>query len=118
MRRTPNSYLPLTPIAFEILLSLAEGETHGYGILLDIEERSGGRLRLHAGTLYRAIARLVEEGLLEPRDGRPDAALDDERRRSYGLTRLGRAVGAAEAARLEAQLNAARARRLFQPSES
>ena len=117
-RRSVSDHLPLTPIAFEILLSVAEGEAHGYGILLDIEERSGGRLRPHAGTLYRAIARLVERGLLEELDERPDPELDDERRRYYGLTRLGRAVGAAEAARLEAQLRAAKSRRLFQPRVS
>lgn len=118
MAHDPNRYLPLTPIAFEILLSLAEGETHGYGILLDIVGRSGGRLRPHPGTLYRAIARLVEEGLLEELDERPDPEQGDERRRYYGLTRLGRAAGAAEAARLDAQLNAARVRRLFQPRTS
>lgn len=116
MRRTvANDFLPLTPIAFEILLSLANGESHGYRILLDIEERTDGRLRPHAGTLYRAMARLVEQGLLEELEERPDLELDDERRRYYGLTRLGRAVAAAEAARLQAQVEAARQRRLLKP---
>jgi DNA-binding PadR family transcriptional regulator len=114
----PADFLPLTPIAFEIMISLAAGEAHGYGILMDIGERSGGRLRPHAGTLYRAIARLVEEGLLEELDERPDPELDDERRRYYGLTALGRAVAVAEAARLDAQVRAARARRLFGPAAS
>jgi DNA-binding PadR family transcriptional regulator len=101
-------------LAFEILLATAEREAHGYRILLDIEERTGGRLRPHAGTLYRAIGRLVEQGLLVELDERPAPELDDERRRYYGLTSLGRAVAAAEAARLEDQVRAAR-RRLLRP---
>lgn len=112
----PGSFLPLTPIAFEVLLSLAGGDAHGYRILTDIEERTGGRLRPHPGTLYRAIARLVEQGLLEELDERPDPERVDERRRYYGLTELGRRVAAAEAARLEAQLRHARAMRLFEPA--
>lgn len=105
MRHTkPADHLPLTPIAFEIMLSLADGEAHGYRILTDIGARTDGRLRPHAGTLYRAIARLVEQGLLEELDERPVPELDDERRRYYGLTELGRAVAVAEANRLDAQV--------------
>lgn len=112
----PANFLPLTPIAFEVMLSLAEGDAHGYRILTDIEERTGGRLRPHPGTLYRTIARLVEQGLLEERDERPNPEHDDERRRYYGLTLLGRRVAAAEAARLESQVRDARAKRLLEPA--
>jgi DNA-binding PadR family transcriptional regulator len=111
-RRRPDEHLPLTPVAFEILLALAAGALHGYAILQDIDARTGGRLSLHAGTLYRALARLAEAGLLEELEGRPDAGVD-ERRRYYRLTRLGRRVAAAEAARLERQVGVARARALL-----
>lgn len=111
----PVSFLPLTPVAFEILLALAGGEAHGYAILQEIERRSDGRLSPHAGSLYRAIARLVEDGLIQELDERPDPASDDERRRYYRLTALGRAVAAAEAVRLESQVMSARAARLLKP---
>ena len=103
----------MTPLAFDILLALAGEDRHGYAILLDIAERSGGRLRPHPGTLYRAIARLVETGWVAELDERPDPD-DDERRRYYRLTAAGRRVAAAEARRLELQVRAARARKLLQ----
>jgi len=103
----PAGLLPLTPVAFEILLSLSGGERHGYAIMRAVEQRTGGRTSLHAGTLYRALARLVETGLLEELDERPQPG-SDERRRYYALTALGRAVAAAEARRLESQVGAAR----------
>lgn len=108
----PASFLPLTPVAFEVMLSLAPGSVHGYAILQDIEERTDGRTSLHAGTLYRAIARLVEGGLVEELDERPDPALDDARRRYYALTSLGRRVAAAETERLAERVATARSRRL------
>jgi DNA-binding PadR family transcriptional regulator len=111
-RRTPDEHLPLTPVAFEILLALAGGALHGYAILQDIEARTGGRLALHAGTLYRALARLAEAALLEELEG-PSGPGEDGRRRYYRLTRLGRRVAAAEAARLERQVGVARARALL-----
>lgn len=104
----PASFLPLTPLGFEILLSLSEEERHGYGILQDVQARVKGRMTLHAGTLYRALARLVETGLLEELDERPDPETD-ERRRYYAVTRLGRTVAREEAARLATQVVAARA---------
>ena len=108
----PESFLPLTPVAFEILLALADGERHGYSILQEVEARSGGAVSLHAGTLYRALARLLESDLIEELRSSPDAS-SDERRRYYRLTTRGIAVARAEAGRLEGQLAAARTRRLL-----
>ena len=108
-----DSFLPLTPVAFEILLALADGEQHGYSIMREVDRRSSGAVTLHPGTLYRALARLLESGLIAELDERPDPAHDDERRRYYQLTDRGIAVARAEAQRLESQLSAARARRLL-----
>lgn len=108
-----GSHLPLTPIAFEILLALGNGERHGYAIMQEVERRTGGGLSLHPGTLYRAMDRLVRAGLLQELDERPDPDLDDQRRRAYfRMTSLGQRVGAAEAQRLMGQVDAARARNL------
>lgn len=104
-------FLPLTPVAFEILLCLATGEKHGYAILREIERRTEGRLGLHAGSLYRAMARLVEEGLLVTVDAPADEL--DRRRRYYAVTVLGREVARAEALRLRTQLEAARGAELL-----
>jgi DNA-binding PadR family transcriptional regulator len=102
-----DDHLPLTPLAFEVLLALAPHERHGYAIMRAVEERAGGAISLHAGTLYRALARLVETGLLEEVD--PPAEPDhDERRRYYRLTGLGSRVARAEALRLESQVGSAR----------
>ncbi len=105
--------LPLTPVVFEILLALGGGEQHGYAIMRDIAERTGGRIELHAGTLYRALSRLLDGGFIEELNERPSGEYDDQRRRYYRLTPLGAAVARGEAERLEAQLSIARARRLF-----
>jgi DNA-binding PadR family transcriptional regulator len=109
MTGNPRSHLPLTEVAFEILLSLADGERHGYDLMKDIERRTDGRLRLHPGTLYRALARLVDDGLVEQRNA--DGALADERRRPVRMTRLGAKVARAESERLAAQVAQARERR-------
>jgi DNA-binding PadR family transcriptional regulator len=109
----PESFVPLTPVAFEILLALADGERHGYSILQEVESRSGGAVSLHAGTLYRALARLLESDLIEELRHSPDPTSDDERRRYYRLTTRGLAVAKAEVGRLEGQLAAARTRRLL-----
>jgi DNA-binding PadR family transcriptional regulator len=106
----PTSFLPLTSVAFEILVTLAHGDAHGYSMLTDIRERTGQPLR--PGSLYRAIGRLLDDALVEELDERPDPEFDDERRRYYRLTDLGRQVAAAEAARLEAQVRHARAAKL------
>ena len=102
---------PLTPVVFEILVSLAAGERHGYSILIVVRERTGASLR--PGTLYRALNRLLVDGLVEELEERPDPKLDDERRRYYRLTDLGLRTARAEAARLEAQVRAAREARLL-----
>lgn len=111
----PAERIPLTPIAFEILLSLIEDDLHGYAIMQTVEARSGGATSLHAGTLYRALSRLVDGGLIEELDEAPDADADG-RRRYYRITADGRAVAAAEARRLEGQLGAARAYGLLGPA--
>jgi DNA-binding PadR family transcriptional regulator len=109
----PDTFLPLTPVAFEILLALADGERHGYSILQEVESRSGCTVALHAGTLYRALARLLESALIDELTESPDPTSGDERRRYYRLTARGIAVARAEVARLEGQLSAARSRRLL-----
>jgi len=100
-------FLPLTPVVFEIALALAAGDRHGYEIMQDVERRTGGQIVLHPGTLYRALGRLLDQGLIEELDERP-AAGDDERRRYYRLSPLGHAVARAEIERLASQLSAAR----------
>lgn len=112
MTRDPDGFLPLTPIAFEILLALGEDERHGYAVLQAMEARSSGSVSLHAGTLYRALARLVDRGLLEELDEAPDPDTD-ERRRYYRRTELGRRVASAEARRLASQVGSARAQGLL-----
>ena len=108
----PERFLPLTPVVLEIALSLAAGERHGYEIMQDVERRTGGRIVLHPGTLYRALARLLDQKLIEELDeGRSPSTKDDERRRYYKLTPLGHAVARAEVDRLASQITAAR--RLF-----
>ena len=109
------SFLPLTPVAFEILLALAEEDRHGYDIMLEIERRTAGRVSLNPGTLYRALDRLVEQGLLASsfQAVEPARAGGGERRRLFALSPLGQAVAAAEAARLDDQVRAARSVKLF-----
>ncbi len=108
----PSSLLPLSEAVFHILLALAAGERHGYGILLEVEERTGGRVRLGPGTLYGAIKRLRGQGLVEETAGEEDDPTD-ERRRYYRLTPLGREVAVLEARRLERLLDAARGKRIL-----
>src|SRR5687768_2169723 len=100
-QRDPQDFLPLSPAVFNILLALADGEKHGYGIMLEIAAHTGGKLRLGPGTLYGSIKRLLEDGLIEESAERPDPAHDDERRRYYRLTEYGQRVAAAEATHLE-----------------
>ena len=106
-------HLPLTPAVFHILLALADCEKHGYAIMREVEETSGGRMLMGPGTLYGAIKRLLRAGLIAEADERPDPSLDDSRRRYYALTELGRRVLAAEAERLENLVEIARRRDLL-----
>jgi DNA-binding PadR family transcriptional regulator len=94
--------LPLRPVALQVLLTLAEGERHGYGITQDIAGRTSARMRLEPGNLYRSLRALLDDRLIEESDRRPAPDLDDERRRYYRITPLGRRVAGAEIARLEA----------------
>lgn len=111
-----ESYLPLSAVVFEILLALAGEDRHGYDIMREVERRTEERLSLYPGTLYRAVNRLLAEGLIEELEERPARPNDDERRRYYRLTRLGRNVAGAEARRLASQVRAARARNLLKGS--
>jgi DNA-binding PadR family transcriptional regulator len=104
----PDDFLPLPRDTFDVLVSLADRDRHGYAILQDIAERSG-RIRLSPSTLYAVIKRLLESELIEELSERPDPAHDDERRRYYRLTALGRRVAESEAARLTRLLADARA---------
>lgn len=100
MREDVQSLLPLTPTVFHMLLALADGEKHGYGIMRAVEAETQGQMQIRTGSLYGAIRRMIEAGLIEEVSERPDPELDDERRRYYGLTNFGRRVLAAEAARV------------------
>jgi DNA-binding PadR family transcriptional regulator len=113
-----RDHLPLTDVVFQILLALAGGPAHGYGVLIEVERRTAGAVKLRPGTLYRAIARLAEGGLLEEAAERPAPELDDERRRYYRLTDLGRRVAAAEARRRSRELEWARDAGLLQPKKA
>ena len=108
-RRDPHSHLPLKAVDFHILLVLTGQELHGYGIVKEIEGRSGGRLRLEPGNLYRYIRRLVEEGMIEAAGRRSASDALKERRRYYRVTSFGRRVLSAEAARMRALAAAAEA---------
>jgi DNA-binding PadR family transcriptional regulator len=105
--------LPLTPAVFHILLALADGERHGYGIMLEVDRITTGQLRLGPGTLYRSIQRMLVDGLIVERKEAVDPEVDDERRRYYRLTKLGLEVGRAEAQRLETLVKASRQRGLL-----
>jgi DNA-binding PadR family transcriptional regulator len=122
-RGDPEELLPLTPVALNILLALADEERHGYGIGLEVRERTGGKMRLGPGTLYGSIKRMVDGGLIAESEERPEEEPDDgsrrydaERRRYYRLTGFGERVLAAELARLEGVVRTARAKGIFPPS--
>ena len=101
-------FLPLSAQQFQILLALVDDDRHGYGIILDVEARTGGVVRLGTGTLYTAVSGLVDDGLIVESSRRPAAAADDHRRKYYRLTALGRKVLEAETTRLEALVREAR----------
>lgn len=111
--RQPSSFLPLTPAEFHILLALAPGELHGYGIMQEVARRTRGEVQLVAGTLYGSIKRMVSSGLIEECEERGASESDDDRRRYYQMTELGRRVAAAEAERLEGLVRTARASKIL-----
>jgi DNA-binding PadR family transcriptional regulator len=117
MNRSPDALLPFTAVEFEILLSLAGGDLHGYAILQDIEMRTEGRLSLRPGTLYRAISRLLDHGLIAEL-AETSRSSGDLRRRTYHLTTEGRKLAAREAERLARQVTTARARRVLKRGEA
>ena len=106
-----DDFLPLKPNRLHVLLSLADQEQHGYGIMQEVLERTGGKVRLWPATLYGTLKRSIEEGLIVESSERPAAELDDARRRYYQLTLLGRQVLAAESERLEDLVRILHARR-------
>ena len=112
MTNDTDALLPLPPATFQILVALADEDRHGYAIMQDVSHRTGGEVRLSAGTLYRSIQRMLEQGLISELRERPAPELDDERRRYYRLTAFGRQVARAEARRLAQMLKLARARGL------
>jgi len=116
--KDPRNHLPLTPAVFHILLALADGQKHGYGVIVDVRERTAGEIRLGTGTLYTAIKRLLGQGLIEEAEEAGDEAnAGDERRRYYQLRPLGLEVAQAEAARLQRVVGLARERELL-PAEA
>lgn len=108
---------PLTTAVFHILLSLADGEKHGYAIMKDIETQTAGQIKMGPGTLYGSIKRMLASGLIEESGQRPDPELDDERRRYYRLTGVGRKVAAAESQRLVELVNLARQKHILVSSQ-
>ena len=110
---SPDSFLPLTPAVFHILLALADGEKHGYAIMQEVEGMTEGKVQMGPGTLYGSIKRMLSAGLIEESDDRPDPTLDDERRRYYRQTGLGRRVLREEAERMAELTVLARRKRVL-----
>src|SRR5438445_1879612 len=116
-KRDAEGLLPLTPAVFHILLALADGERHGYGIMQEIAARTDGTMRMGPGTLYGSIKRMLADGLIEASEERPDPEADDERRRYYRLTNFGHRVLQAEAQRLEQLVRLAQTKHVLSPAE-
>ena len=110
--RTPSEMIPLPVSQLHILMALAAGDKHGYGIMREVEGFTDGAVRMGPGTLYGAVKRMLAAGLIVESDERPDPELDDERRRYYRITELGGRALDAEVARMEGLARAARARRV------
>ena len=103
-----EDFLPLPAAVFHILVAIGEGERHGYSIMQDIAERTNNKIRMSPGTLYAAVKRMLEQGLIEEVRGSHTLS-DDERRRYYRIAKLGRRVVSAEAARMSEMLQQAKA---------
>ena len=112
--QSPESFLPLTPAVFNILLALADREMHGYAIMLEVEANTAGQVKMGPGTLYGSIKRLLKASLIDECEERPDPQMDDQRRRYYRLTGLGRRVLGAEAQRLADQMASVYAKGILQ----
>ncbi len=111
--KNPESLVPLTPAVFHILLALADGEHHGYGIMKIVEVHTDGHVTMGPGTLYGSIKRMLAANLIEESDERPDPDMDDSRRRYYRLTGFGARVLTAEATRLSKAVHLARQKNLL-----
>jgi len=116
--RKAEDMLPLTPAVLHILLALADGECHGYGIMQEVTRRAGGQVKMGPGTLYGSIKRMLADGLIEEAGERPDPALDDERRRYYRLTSFGLRVLQAEVLRLQQLVRLAQSKQVIGGSEA
>lgn len=116
--RDPAALLPLTPATFHVLVALADGDRHGYGVIREVSTRTAGQVELGTGTLYGIIKRLLADNLVVESKRRPAAAQDDERRRYYRLTPFGRLVVTAETARLEAMVEGARGTRTLRRNDA
>jgi DNA-binding PadR family transcriptional regulator len=114
----PESLLPLRPSVFHILLSLSDGDLHGYGIMQEVAEHTEGQIKLGPGTLYGAIKRLLNGRLIVEADERPDPEMDDERRRYYRLTDFGKQVLKAELRRISRMVSVAQSKRLIPKTRS
>ena len=109
MTNDADALLPLPPVTFHILVALADEDRHGYAIMQEVGARTGGTLKLSAGTLYRSVQRMLDQGMITEISARPARDMDDERRRYYRITPFGRSVATAEARRLAHMLKLARA---------
>lgn len=116
--RKAEDMLPLTPAVLHILLALADGERHGYGIMQEVTRRAGGQVKMGPGTLYGSLKRMLADGLIEEAGERPDPALDDERRRYYRLTGFGLRVMQAEVLRLHQIVLLAQSKQVMGGSET
>lgn len=111
--QNPEEHLPLTPAVFNILLALADGKKHGYGIMLEVEANTQAQVIMGPGTLYGSIKRMLQADLIEESDEHADPEMDDQRRRYYQLTGLGQRVLHMEAERLVSQVRIARSKKVF-----
>lgn len=111
--QNPEEFIPLTPAVFNILLALANSEKHGYGIMLEVETNTDGQVLMGPGTLYGSIKRMLKAGLIEESDERADPEMDDQRRKYYRLTDLGKRTLRMEAERLASQVMIAKAKNVF-----
>ena len=109
----PRSFLPLTPVVFHILMALSTEDRHGYAIIKEVEASTEGRVLIQTGTLYQAIKRLLDAGLIRSAESKMDPKLDDERRRYYALSGIGKKVLSEEAMRLERMVSLAHAKQVL-----